>query len=180
MTIRLEDVEGDTGSFEVLGVMPAGFTYPVGAARATDVWVPYGVPATQRVRSLTSRVPYLKVIARLNAGESVVKAQAQMDSLAAVLERTNPEWNKNRAFRSARSRLLSSAPACAGDRRATRRQKGSYGRMRAAQTIARTLALPDRIHLITAFNGSQHIANGVRSVTRGVLTRGQASMLGPH
>jgi hypothetical protein len=32
----------------------------------------------------------------------------------------------------------------------------------------------------TAFNGSQHIANGVRSVTRVVLTPGQASMLGPH
>jgi putative ABC transport system permease protein len=94
-TIRLEDVEGDTGSFEVLGVMPARFTYPVGAARATDVWVPYVVPATQRARSLTSRVMYLKVIARLNAGESVAKAQAQMDGLAAALQRANPEWNKN-------------------------------------------------------------------------------------
>src|SRR3954470_14847686 len=40
-TIRVEAIEGDVGVYEVVGVMPRGFTYPVGAARPTDVWVPY-------------------------------------------------------------------------------------------------------------------------------------------
>ena len=33
------------GSYEVVGVMPPDFAYPVGAVRPTDLWVPYVVPA---------------------------------------------------------------------------------------------------------------------------------------
>jgi putative ABC transport system permease protein len=98
--IALEDLEGgraatDTGGYEVVGVMPPGFTYPVGAARATDVWVPYVVPAEQRIRNLQSRAMYLQVIARLKPGISLQQAQAHMNQIAAGIETANPVWNKD-------------------------------------------------------------------------------------
>ena len=94
-TIRLEDVEGDVGAYEVVGVMGRGFTYPVGAARATDIWVPYVVPAADRVRSEARRVNYLQAVARLAPGVSLAQARAQMDAIAVALERENPQWNKD-------------------------------------------------------------------------------------
>jgi putative ABC transport system permease protein len=98
--IALEDLEGgpaasDGPGYEVIGVMPPDFTYPVGAARATDIWVPYVVPSEQRLRDPRSRSRYLQVIARLKPGVSEVQAQAQMDQIAAALERANPVWNKD-------------------------------------------------------------------------------------
>lgn len=94
-TITLDDVERGRGTYEVVGVMPAGFSYPVGATRATDVWLPYVVPADQRVRLATSRSNYLQVIARLKPAVSLDQAQAQMDQIAAALERAHPQWNKD-------------------------------------------------------------------------------------
>ena len=94
-TIPLEDVEGGQGTYEVLGVMPPNFTYPVSVTRPTDIWVPYVVPADQRIRNLQTRSNYLQVIARLKPGASLAQAQAQMDQIAAALETANPVWNKN-------------------------------------------------------------------------------------
>jgi putative ABC transport system permease protein len=93
--IPLEDVEGGQGTYEVLGVMPPDFTYPVSVTRPTDIWVPYVVPSDQRIRDPHSRSNYLQVIARLKPGASLAHAQAQMDQVAAALEKANPEWNKN-------------------------------------------------------------------------------------
>ena len=57
--IPLEDLEGgrgatDGGGYEVIGVMPPDFAYPVGATRSTDIWIPYVVPANQRIRDPSS------------------------------------------------------------------------------------------------------------------------------
>ncbi len=94
-TVTLDDIERGQGTYEVLGVMPPGFTYPVGVARPTDIWLPYVVPADQRIRAAGSRFNYLQVIARLERGVSLREAQAQMDQMAAALERTHPHWNKD-------------------------------------------------------------------------------------
>ena len=101
--IPLEDLERDRvstegGAYEVLGVMPPGFTYPVGAARPTDVWIPYVIPQDQRIRDPHRRSSYLQVIARLKPGVSIVQAQAQMDQVAAAIERANPVWNKDNSI----------------------------------------------------------------------------------
>src|SRR5690606_29435278 len=40
----------DGEPFEVIGVMPPGFTYPLGSARPTDLYVPYVVPESERIR----------------------------------------------------------------------------------------------------------------------------------
>jgi putative ABC transport system permease protein len=98
--IPLEDLEGGPGAaeggrYEVVGVMPPDFTYPVGAARSTDIWVPYVVPPNQRTRDLAARAAYLQVVARLKPGVSLAQAQAQMDRLAAAIEQANPVWNRD-------------------------------------------------------------------------------------
>src|SRR6185436_4743823 len=36
------------GSYQVTGVMPPDFAYPVGAIQPTEMWVPYVVPADER------------------------------------------------------------------------------------------------------------------------------------
>lgn len=94
-SIPLDDVEGAEGRYEVLGVMPPGFAYPVAVSRATDIWIPYVVPADQRIRNPTSRSTYLQVIARLKPGVSLAAAQSQMDQIGAALETANPQWNKD-------------------------------------------------------------------------------------
>ena len=83
------------GSYEVVGVMPPDFTYPVGATRPTDLWVPYVVPPDERTRNPNYRSIYLQGIARLKPGVSVQQAQAQMTQIAAALTQTHPDWNKD-------------------------------------------------------------------------------------
>jgi putative ABC transport system permease protein len=96
--IPLEMLEGgrsaDDGGYEVIGVMPPDFSYPVGASRPTDIWIPYVVPPADRVRDPGRMVTYLQVIARLNPDVPLTQAQAQMDQVAAALERAHPVWNK--------------------------------------------------------------------------------------
>ena len=97
--IPLEHLEGGSGAeeagYEVIGVMPPDFTYPVGAARPSDIWIPYVVPEIDRVRDPSRVATYLEVIARLKPEVSVTQAQAQMDQIAAALERAHPVWNKD-------------------------------------------------------------------------------------
>jgi predicted permease len=99
-TIPLEDLEGGpaaTGGvgYEVLGIMPPGFAYPLSSARPTDIWIPYVVPPNQRLRDPARGAWYLQVIARLKPGVSLIQAQAQMTQMASAIEDANPVWNKN-------------------------------------------------------------------------------------
>ncbi len=100
-TIPLEDLEGgkaatDGGGYEVVGVMPPGFGYPVAATRPTDIWIPYVVPTEERIRDPGRWSVYLQVIARLKPEASLAQAQAQMTQVAAAIEQANPVWNKGR------------------------------------------------------------------------------------
>ncbi len=83
------------GAYEVIGVMPRGFEYPVGFLRPNELWVPYVVPQDERIRDPHSRSMYLQTIARLKPGVALRQAQAQMDQVAAAIEKANPEWNKD-------------------------------------------------------------------------------------
>jgi putative ABC transport system permease protein len=83
------------GSYEVVGVMPPDFEYPIGSVRPTDLWVPYVVPQDERTRVPQSRSIYLSSIARLKPGVSLEQAQAEMDRIAASLKATHPVWNKD-------------------------------------------------------------------------------------
>jgi predicted permease len=86
-------IEG--GPYEVIGVMAPGFEYPVGAARATDVWVPYVVPPDDRVRDPNNVNTYIQTIARLKPGVSLPQAQANLDQISDALTAEHPAWNKD-------------------------------------------------------------------------------------
>ena len=89
-TIRLDD-----GAYEVAGVMPPDFAFPVGALRPTALWVPYVVPADDRVRNPAQKRWYLQTIALLQEGVSLDQARSQMDQIAASLRKAYPEWNED-------------------------------------------------------------------------------------
>jgi putative ABC transport system permease protein len=81
--------------YEVLGVMPPDFTYPVGAVRATDVYVPYVVPEAERIRVPRRAGFYLQAVGRLKPGISVREAEAHMDQIGRALQAEHPDWNRN-------------------------------------------------------------------------------------
>jgi putative ABC transport system permease protein len=78
--------------YEVLGVMPAQFSYPVGALQPAELWVPWVPTANERVRG-GMRGIYLQSIARLKPDVSIDQARAQMNQVAATIEQANPQTN---------------------------------------------------------------------------------------
>jgi putative ABC transport system permease protein len=82
-------------AYTVVGVMGPDFEYPVGATRPTELWVPYVVPANERVRDPHTISIYLQSVARLKPGVSLAQAQANMNQIANALQQANPEWNKD-------------------------------------------------------------------------------------
>jgi putative ABC transport system permease protein len=84
--IRLDDVP-----YTVTGVMPASYDFPL----ATEVWTPMALTPEQR-NSRTAQT--LQSIARLKPGRTVEQAEAEIDGIAARLERSYPDTNKNRRF----------------------------------------------------------------------------------
>jgi len=82
------------GAWEVIGVMPPDFAYPVGAVRPTDLWAPYVVPADEQIRHPDDVSIYLQSIARLKPGVTLEKAQANLDQISAALTAEHPKWNE--------------------------------------------------------------------------------------
>lgn len=76
----------------IIGVMPEGFDF---ASTETDLFAPMGFSQQQ----LDSAASFILVVGRLKDGVSVVQAQAEMDSIAAGLQREFPERNENSIIR---------------------------------------------------------------------------------
>ncbi len=77
-------------SLNIVGVAPPGFRFP----DMTDVWI----PANTVVPETTSRSGHnYRVVARLKAGSTLNKAQAEMTTIAAHLEQVYPPSNKNKS-----------------------------------------------------------------------------------
>ncbi len=81
----------------ILGVMPDEFDYPL----ATDVWIPLVFTPEARTERGTR---YLTVLGRLGRGVSLDQARAEMEHLAAGLEKQYPDTNRERGVRIARLR----------------------------------------------------------------------------
>ena len=87
---------GQQASFEVVGVMPPGFSYPVdtyvlGVREPVDVWLPYVFTSDDRVRG-NSYGYNLHVVGRLRDGVSIERAQARMGQITASLAAETPRW----------------------------------------------------------------------------------------
>lgn len=85
-TIRLDDQ-----NYLVTGVMPDSFDFPL----ATDLWTPMALTPAQRN---TRRGGSIVTAARLKPGRSIKQAGAELDGIAARLEKLYPDTNKGRRF----------------------------------------------------------------------------------
>ena len=75
----------------VVGIMPAGYNYPVG----TEAWVPLALRAEQR----TDRVqPKLSLVGRLRSGISTGQVEAELQTVAARLQKQYPQSNSGRTI----------------------------------------------------------------------------------
>jgi len=85
--------QGDNGIWEIVGVMPDDFEFPVGRLKPVEVWVPY-LPSSQEYPrgDGSSRNYNAQVIGRLKAGVSREQAAAQMEQITAALKKEYPRW----------------------------------------------------------------------------------------
>ena len=86
-------------SYRVVGVLPAGFQFGTSAAdfqarSQFDIWVPMGLDP----KRLQRNAHMLHVVARLEPGVTLARAQAEMNVLGANLARQYPEQNKNKGI----------------------------------------------------------------------------------
>ena len=79
------------GQATIIGVMPREFDFPIGA----EIWAPLPMNSPE----MSSRNEHdLGVIGRLKSGISLNQARAEMNTIAANLERQYPATNAGRAF----------------------------------------------------------------------------------
>jgi putative ABC transport system permease protein len=93
--ITSQRLPGILGDFEIMGVMPAGFSFPVGERVPTDVWLPFPFSDEDRVRG-NSFGYNMEVIGRLRDGVSIEQARQRMDAITAELARETPRWFEDR------------------------------------------------------------------------------------
>ncbi len=86
---------GQLATFEIVGVMPRSFSYPIEAGERVEVWVPFVPPPDARIRG-NDYGYYLEVIGRLRDGVSLARAQARMDQITAELAAQTPRWFEDR------------------------------------------------------------------------------------
>ena len=97
------DVVGKTidlseASYEIVGVMPRDFQYPVASEKPTEVYTPRRIRPEDKVRG-GSRNFNSVVIGRLKDGVSLQQAGEQMDRVAEVIDREFPKWSPGRRTR---------------------------------------------------------------------------------
>lgn len=84
-TLQLNDE-----TYQIIGVMPAGFRF---LDESTQLWVPRAFqPAEKTERTRSLRI--YTVVGRLKPGVTPEKAQAELGTIAANLERAHPDDNK--------------------------------------------------------------------------------------
>jgi predicted permease len=100
--IRLVNVGGADDDYTVVGVMPAGFNFPLNIPSAVSLptrqmayWIPFGLDPGRVARDGRSCM----TVARLAPGRTPADAQHEMDSVAAQLAREYPATNTDRGVR---------------------------------------------------------------------------------
>ena len=92
-TIQLSDE-----SWEIVGVMPRWFAYPVGAERPTEIYAPTWFRSEDKVRGGNRSYNGL-IVGRLRNGVSLQQAHEQMNGVSVALDRQYPKWSPGRRTR---------------------------------------------------------------------------------
>jgi putative ABC transport system permease protein len=77
----------DSKSYQVLGVMPAGLSFP----QSAELWVPLSFDADPEMK--LRKAHFLRPVGRLKPGVTLTQAQADTDTIAAQLEQQFPDSN---------------------------------------------------------------------------------------
>lgn len=97
------DVVGKTmilndDTWEIVGVMPRGFSYPVASDKPTDLYVPIAFTNDDKVRGRSHNYNFT-AIGRLKRGVTIEQASEQMNGIAAALDTQYPKWAPSRRVR---------------------------------------------------------------------------------
>lgn len=90
----------DSGVWEILGVLPSGFRYPVQQLRPTDLIAPYVPTVRDTERDLTKvgRTYGLRAIGRLRDDVTFEEATTQLQTITDGLAEQYPAWFADRVF----------------------------------------------------------------------------------
>ena len=80
-------------SYEVVGVMPAGVSFP----QSAELWIPLNFDGEPEMK--WRKAAFLRPVARLKPGVTLTQAQADTDTIAAQLEQQFPDSNAGRSLR---------------------------------------------------------------------------------
>lgn len=86
-------LKGDTGSAQVIGVMPANFRFPT---KNTELWKPITLWGNWPRVKASRRMSYWYVIGRLKADQTREAAQVEMNVIAERLEKRYPKANRGK------------------------------------------------------------------------------------
>ena len=84
--------------WQIVGVAPAGFAYPVGTSRQTDLYVPLAFSEAERSRD-SGRAYFYSAIGRLRTDATLAQADQEMARLATSLNQQHPDWSPGRTAR---------------------------------------------------------------------------------
>ena len=82
-------------AYEIVGVLPRGFEYPVAAERPTELYAPAAFRDEDRIRGGGRNYSWL-AIGRLKPGVTFAQAQDQMVRVMESLDQQHPKWNPGR------------------------------------------------------------------------------------
>jgi predicted permease len=83
----------EAGAWEIVGVMPEGFTFPIGLQNPTDLWVPYVPPKDEYPRGNGDNRNYnAQALGRLKDGVTIEQARAEMVQITAGMKVAFPNW----------------------------------------------------------------------------------------
>jgi putative ABC transport system permease protein len=86
-------IELDGDAWEIVGVMPRGFIYPLGRPDPAELFTPMNIGPDARIHN-TSRNYTCTVIGRLKPGVTIDQATRQMRQLDDALARQYPNWRR--------------------------------------------------------------------------------------
>ena len=84
--------------WEIAGVMPRSFSYPVSSDRPSEIYTPVSFRPEERTRG-DSRTYNWTVLGRLKAGVTIEQAHENMNGIAAALDQQYPKWSPGRRAR---------------------------------------------------------------------------------
>jgi putative ABC transport system permease protein len=91
-------IEMNDQKWEIVGVMPAWFAYPVASDKPTEIYSPVAFRDEDKVRG-GSRNYNFTTIGRLKDGVTVAQAHDQMNRVTAALDEQHPKWSPGRRAR---------------------------------------------------------------------------------